>query len=202
MEGTDVSVYKDTNKDHDHTYYGNGCEVNWNVGSTTACSSRIDRTNDNEDLVIGTYYASQAATSGSSGTNITTQFELFKDTFCPIGWQLPYGGTGGDYYDKSKSIRFLLSTYSYEPSDTRYGTKVRSYPFSFIRSGNYRWNTGMLFSQARDGDYWSINNKDAYAAYQFDVGGAQYFVERTVGKEYGQAVRCVYKISILTCGIK
>ena len=191
MEGTDVSVYVDPNILHDHTYYGNGCEVQWDVGSPTACDKRTAVTYDNETLSMGTYYSYQAASSGS-GTSVSTDGAKVPDSFCPLGWQLPYGGTVGDYYDKSKSWRYLFNTYGLVASTNPYGNSVRSYPFSYIGSGNYRISSnGYLYSLSKDGDYNSAIVKSSSNAYQFDVGGTLFHVNRQTSMGFNQANRCV-----------
>ena len=139
----DLRVYIDTNVTHDHTYYGNGCGPD--IGSTTPCSTRIVQTNDGENQKNGTYYHFQAATVGTGGT-IASENANSPDTFCPLGWQLPYSGTGGDYYDISRSIKVLLDTYQIDDNIT--GVHIlRSYPFSIVYSGYF------------DGPEGSLNNK-------------------------------------------
>ena len=160
MEGTNIN-YPDTNLAHDHTYYGNGCPNVWDGSkpdegygdSDKACETRVQKTNDDEDLEIGTYYNLQAASSGS-GAPITTENANIPDSFCPLGWQLPYGGTGGDYYDKSKSWIYLLSAYNFTGSKAG-SNGFRSYPLSHLYTGLYVMAVGRLFNQLIYGYYWT-----------------------------------------------
>ena len=182
--------YKDGYVDHDHTYFGNGCPNAWGQdgagGSTTACSSRVMPTNDSnpEMLSVGTYYTFHASTSGS-GMTATTDNGIISDSFCPLGWQLPYAGTGGDYYDKSKSWKMLFSIYSYT-SDT--GTK--KYPLSYIDTGIYHWTHGKLYSMYVGGfmTYWSNTTKDRTSAYRLDHANPSL---QSPNKTNGHSLRCV-----------
>ena len=136
-----MTPYADNNVLHDHVFIGNGCKT----PSSITCSSRVEKTYDNEDQLIGVYYNFQAATSGTGGA-MTEQYSNVPDTFCPLGWQMPYSGTGGDYYDISRSIKVLLDTYQIDDNIT--GVHIlRSYPFSIVYSGYF------------DGPEGSLNNK-------------------------------------------
>ena len=193
VEGTDLSGYSYPNFLQDYTYYGNGCPNDWgdggDGGSQQSCTTRIAQTADHEDMKNGTYYNRNGATAGSTLT--TAGNTDAPDTFCPLGWQVPYGGTGGDYYDKSRSWRYLFQSYSFVPETPPYGNDVREYPISLIASGNYRWGDGRLYSASFDGDYQASTVREQYYNYQFDVGGTTFHVERSTGKSFGQAIRCV-----------
>ena len=182
----------------DHTYFGNGCQNEWGQdgegGSDIPCSSRIAKDGNNENQKIGTYYHFQAATSGSGGP-MTSESENLPtpDTFCPLGWQLPYSGTGGDYYDKSKSLRKLFDTYSitYNDGGITQVNKVRSYPFSFIYSGSYHWTTGRLYYLEVTGRYWTGTVINTTGAYRLNIWPTIIRPADTDSKNNGQDVRCV-----------
>ena len=183
----DLTVYKDTNVSHDYTYIGNGCPGG--DGSITPCENRIVKTADDEDQKNGTYYHFQAATSGT-GAAIATDNTDSPDTFCPLGWQLPYSGTGGDYYNQSKSWNYLFNKYSIVDDETS-ATKVKSYPFSYVYSGYYNWYTGRLYLQSNNGIYWSstiVNSTDAYRLHTWSSGIRP---ANAGGKAQGFALRCV-----------
>ena len=192
MAGTpvDLTIYKDDTTGYqlrDHTYFGNGCSGG--DGSATPCSTRIIQTADSENQKNGTYYHFQAATSGSGGT-ITTDNTNSSDTFCPLGWQLPYSGTGGDYYDKSKSWNFLFNKYSIVDDETS-ATKVKSYPFSYVYSGFYRWITGLLYNQSNAGNYWSSTVVSSTYAYLLHTWSSVVKPANEYTKAGGLTVRCV-----------
>ena len=192
MEGTpaDLTIYKDDTTGYqlrDHTYYGNGCPSGY--GETTPCSTRIVETSDNENQKNGTYYHFQAATSGAGGA-ISTDNTNSSDSFCPLGWQMPYGGTGGDYYDKSKFWNYLFNKYSIVDDETS-ATKVKSYPFSYVYSGFYHWNTGRLYNQSNNGNYWSSTVVSSTLAYSLHAWSSGVRPASTGGKADGFALRCV-----------
>ena len=198
MEGTNTRQV-DENLSHDHTYYGKGCNSDWGTtgGSYTACSINTVTTADNETQRIGTYYHFQAATSGS-GSDITSDYAVPPDTFCPLGWQLPYSGTGGDYYDKPRSYKYLLNSYDFDFGEDNAVqiTRLRSYPFSYIYSGNYMWGSyGTLAYTGIHGIYWTSTNKDNLRAYRFYMWGKN-LLSYDVNKFYGMTVRCVNNFSI------
>ena len=203
MEGTNVETGNiDTDIAHDHSYYGNGCSndqyPSGEDGSPVSCSTRIVRDYNNDNQKNGTYYHFQAATSGSGGA-ITTDNTNSSDTFCPLGWQLPYSGTGGDYDDKSRSWNHLFKSYSLHIGDgtATDATKIKSYPFSYVYSGNYIWYTGRLYDQSNDGSYWSSTVVSSTHAYSLDTWSSGVRPANAYNKARGFAVRCNSRVSIL-----
>ena len=186
----DLTVYADSNVSHDHTYIGNGCSGG--DGSITPCETRIVQTADNENQKNGTYYNFQAATDGSGGA-ITTDNTNSSDTFCPLGWQLPYGGTGGAYYDKSRSWNKLFTDYSiaFDDGTAAGATKIKSYPFSYVYSGYYFWGTGRLYYQGNSGHYWSSTVVSSTSAYYLSTWSSVIKPARTDGKARGYTLRYV-----------
>ena len=202
VEGTDVATgYVDGNRFHDHSYYGNGCPGTWvndppyYGGSPTACSTRIVKTYDNEDLSIGTYYHYEAATVGTGAALVTDNTDV-PDTFCPLGWQMPYGGTGGDYYNKSRSWRYLMSKYNYGDNSTG-SNKSRSYPVSRILDGTYFWGSGALMQQDTASHLWSLTVQSDIKAYRLHMG-VDYVRYQPMEKHAGNPVRCFYIFSTLS----
>ena len=198
-----MTIFKDTDVAHDHTYYGRGCNNGWGTdglgGSATPCQNsnaggRYITTADGETQKNGTYYHFQAATSGTGATVSTTNANS-PDTFCPLGWQLPYSGTGGDYYDKSRSWNYLFNKYSIINDETS-ATKVKSYPFSYVYSGNYYWITGRLYHQSNRGIYWSSTIVDRTGAYGLTTWSSVVRPADTPHKAFGQPLRCVLDFSI------
>ncbi len=82
---------------------------------------------------------------------------------------MPYGGTGGDYYDKSKSVRYLFTAYNIQ--STQAGSdKARSYPLALIFSGLLAINQGVLYGKDTNGNYWTSSSNESYnGAYRFTV---------------------------------
>ena len=201
MAGTpaDLTIYKDDTTGYqlrDHTYYGNGCPSGY--GSITPCETRIVQTADDDSQKNGTYYHFQAATSGSGGA-ITTNNTNSSDTFCPLGWQLPYSGTSGDYYDKSRSWRYLFTVYgiAFDNGTSADSTKIRSYPLSYILSGNYYWLDGMLYNINLVGNFWSATNTYITSSYNGVVTLSGIISSQELNKARGVAIRCDFDISNL-----
>ena len=193
--------FRDDSLEHNHSYYGMGCPNDYGddgaLGSDIPCTDtgRILKTADNEEQKNGTNYNLQAAIA-DSGTTISTDNTLAPDTFCPLGWQLPYSGTGGDYYNKSKSWNYLFTTYSIAFGDgtATDATKIKSYPFSYVYSGLFNWGTGKLYNQASIGQYWSstiLNNILAYRLYTY---ARAIKLSNGNGRIGGVAVRCTLGI--------
>ena len=187
MEGTDIQQI-DTDNTHNHTYFGNG----GNNQVTVAGPTNLTTTYDNEGQSIGTYYNFQAATSGT-GATVSTANANSPDTFCPLGWQLPYSGKGGDYYDQSRSWNYLLATYGIDTAidDETQTQKFRSYPFSVIYAGNYNWETGTLA-------YFQVHTllhastvSGVNGSYQMYAWEKKISANANNSKLYGNAVRCV-----------
>ena len=198
VEGTDIHTGKSIpDWGNDGTYYGNGCPNPWNNdvpttygGSDVSCSSRLIETNDGETQSIGAYYNYPAAVAGLS-IQETVADTSAPNSFCPLGWQLPYRGTGGDYYEQSKYWDYLLSTYHLILYDVADGIKFGSYPLSFVRSGFYRFNIAYLFDQGILGRYWSpFTATQTFQGRRVDYGGSIVFV--IDNKIDGDSIRCVY----------
>ena len=194
-----IAPYKDGTVTNDHTYYGRGCKNSWGTsgeeGSQTPCADsdaggRYVKTADNETQKNGTYYNFQAATVGAGGAMATDKTDS-SYTFCPLGWQLPYSGTGGDYYDKSRSWKYLFSKYSLI-DDQASATKLKSYLFSYVYSGYYRWGTGRLYYQNNGGYYWSSTVVSSTHAYYLNTWSSAVRPAVTDNKAYGFTVRCVH----------
>ena len=187
----------DENYEHDHTYIGMGCPNSWgsdgSTGSDIPCTNtgRIVRDADNEPQKNGTYYHFQAATLGT-GVTTTIANANAPDTFCPLGWQLPYSGTGGVYYDKSKSWNYLFTTYdvSFNDGTTSDSTKISSYPFSYILSGRYAWGTGRLYRQNGNGDYWSLTTSSDKINFNLSTWAGGVRITNLFYKLAGFALRC------------
>ena len=190
VAGDDISQI-DSDISHDHSYYGNGCSIVG--GSTVACSYTLVQTFDGENQKIGVYHNYQSATSGSGGT-ISTDNANSPDSFCPLGWQLPYSGTGGDYYDDSKSWIKLFTDYNIKYAGGKSdddGTIIKSYPFSYVYPGNYRWHIGKLYDASANGSYWSSTVKNSNSSYRIDTWATSIWPAHTLEKTYGLPIRCV-----------
>ena len=196
MAGTDISDKADDLIAHDHTYYGNGCPGdNGQPDSYKSCSTRIVNTFDGEPQLIGAYYNFQASTVGS-GAAITTDNTNSPDTFCPLGWQLPYSGTDGDYYDKSKSNDFLFNTYGIADSQSG-ANQFRSYPFSYILSGRIRFDVSGLRFLDNAGFLWPMTIGGPGLAFRTEIWySAVRYADSAFGMNFGYNVRCVDCFSI------
>ena len=196
-----VAPYKDGTVTNDHTYYGRGCKNDWGTngeaGSQTPCADsdaggRYVTTADGETQKNGTYFNFQAATVGAGGAMATDKTDS-SYTFCPLGWQLPYSGTGGDYDDKSKSWNHLFKSYDLHIGDgtTTDATKIKSYPFSYVYSGHYHWTTGRLYYQGRNGYYWSSTVVSSTNAYVLVTWPSVVRPAYPDTKTFGNTLRCV-----------
>ena len=202
MEGTNIS-YPDSNINHDHTYYGNGCSNTWkneppyNGGSSISCTTRLVKDGNNENQKNGTYYTFQAITDGTGGILATSNTNS-PDTFCPFGWQLPYSGTGGAYYDKSRSWNVLFNTYGigFDDGTTADVAKVKSYPLSYVYSGSYSWGNGSLYYHNIHGLYWSSTLLDSTTVYGLSYSSYIRPAYAT-NKASGDTIRCDCRISNL-----
>ena len=194
VAGTDVLQYLDTTINHDHSYYGNGCPNPWGddgaSGSDVSCSTRLLTTyNNTETQKNGTYYSFVAVTAGSGNWSFDVENANVPDTFCPLGWQLPYGGTGGDYYDISRSWKYLLDQYNYTLTEESQ-ERIRSYPASYVYAGNYNWKTGRLYRFSDRSYHWSSSTLSAGSAYKMSVLPYGMMREND-SKLAGYSIRCV-----------
>ena len=181
-----LQQFEDRDSDHDHTYFGSGCATT--SGSDVPCGLFTATTFDNETQDIGTYYTFQAAATGSGGSTSKVDNTVVPDTFCPLGWQMPYGGTGGDYYDKPKSFGYLFTTYSMTSSSH---VKFGSYPFSNNRSG-YFSDTAKVSNASVSAISWTSTINSASGAYRLGMFGSAMEIDRANGKPFEFTVRCSF----------
>ena len=200
MAGTDVYSYKSTDYSLDQTYYGNGCGSGeypeGEDSSKVSCSSRFSDTLDGETQIIGAYYTFNSAASGSGGYSVTTLNSNTPDTFCPLGWQLPYSGTGGDYYDQSKSWQYLFNQYGLI-DDVPGRNAAMSYPLSLLRGGLFSWYDGKLYNLDGEGDFQSITTKSETRYYWVLITTTVFHKHTDDGKANGRSIRCNPRVSIL-----
>ena len=196
-----MTVYTDTNYGNDHSYYGRGCKNLWGTdgysGSQTPCDDsdaggRYVTTADGETQKNGTYYNFQAITDGT-GASVSIANTSAPDTFCPLGWQLPYSGTGGDYYDKSRSWKYLFDIYNivYNSSSLTEAAKIVSYPFSYVYPGYFHWSRGRLYQQSLNGPYWSSIVADGTKGHGIYMWDSYIRVPETNTKYSGNPIRYV-----------
>ena len=187
MEGTNIS-FPNEQVNSVFTFYGNGCAIG--AGSKVACSTRLVSTYDGETQENGTLYSTVSAYTGYSTPGTTADNSLSLDSFCPLGWQLPYSGTGGDYYDKSKSWKYLFETAYSLSSDVAGSQSIRSYPLSYVPSGGYELRQGVSYAQGGSTILWSLARKDGARSYRLNAGSSAYYLEFN-SNGYGYALRCV-----------
>ena len=192
--------FVDESHNNDHTYYGMGCPNYYgkdgSTGSDVPCSTRVIQDGDGDDQKIGTYYSGQAGMTGSIVKNTGLNHNA-PDTFCPLGWQLPYGGTGGDYYDKSRSWKYLFTLYG-ENGALPTGSTTTKYPHSLIGSGEYYWAIGRLYNMFgySGGHYLTLTSGNEGQSMSrlsiWNTLSIEYINER-----FGEAIRCDCRISNL-----
>ena len=193
VEGTNIS-FPNEQVNAEFTFYGNGCRIS--TGSKVACETRQVSTYDNETQNNGTMYSIASAFTRYSTPGTTTDNSNSPDTFCPLGWQLPYGGTGGDYYNQPKSWRYLIET-AYSLTKSEPGSQaMNSYPISYVPGGGYELRSGVYYNQGAAGLYWTSTRNDGSKSYRYYIGSNTYIIEAN-SNGYGYAVRCIPKISNL-----
>ena len=190
MEGTYILKYATANDAF--TYYGNGCPNLWDDskpghgGSDVSCSTRIVQTSDSENQKNGTYYTFNSLAAGSGGTTLSVDNTNAPDSFCPLGWQAPYSGSGGDYYDKSRSWNYLLIQYGYNEKTTEQRINTfQSFPLSGVPAGLMQMGVGRLFYQSKGRYYWSSTASASDGAYYITANSFS-----ATGKTAASAVRC------------
>ena len=82
------------------------------------------------------------------------------------------------------ALRFFLSTGS---------LGARSYPLSYVLSGIYYWDTGMLYTQTVDGNYWSSSIASSASSYRLLMYNPRLVKANSGNKRYGLALRCAHK---------
>ena len=89
----------------------------------------------------------------------------------------------------SKSWSYLFTTYGYGDNESG-SNSIKSYPLSYISSGEYFWTKGRLFYQAAYGDYWSVSVFDRYDGYTLNIRKLSLAKSGRFNKVYGSSMRC------------
>ncbi len=185
MAGTALSTlanYKDTDRTHEHTYFGNG---NYGGATTVGATYQTTTYNDGETQKIGTYYNFQAATIGT-GASLTTSGSQAPESFCPVGWQLPTGNN----QNVNKAFQKLLNSYNIT-NNSGGSVAARKYPLSYLLSGYYRWSDGRLYSLGSYGYWWFNTLEEGGNAYRLYIREVGINADANGNMNYGFPLRCV-----------
>lgn len=132
----------------------------------------------------GVLYNWHTATAGNGTYDYTSTSGPNADgtvpgDICPAGWHLPTGNNG-EYVTLVNTIRGFANT----------DTKVRNYPYNFIRSGEY-YNTSSS-ERGIIGRYWSATASENAKAYRLGFNETSLTPNNTWNKWDNFAVRCLY----------
>ena len=147
---------------------------------TSSHFSAQDTKNVYVDSYAG-YYNFYTVSAGEGGTNKNSGD--VEHSICPKGWRLPTGGATGEYH--ALSGYYNNSLYSMMDPDGP----------NFTYTGYI--NRGSIYSQTKEGRYWTSTVKSPMDMYSYSDGYYLYFNNKNVytdyayDKTYGFAVRCV-----------
>ena len=91
--------------------------------------------------------------------------------------------SGPEPYGVKSSIKALLNW--------NQPTRIHFTYFSYVYSGNYNWNTGRLYNQSNNGNYWSSTVVSSTDAYNLNTWSSDVRPANTNNKANGNALRCV-----------
>ena len=92
--------------------------------------------------------------------------------------------------DFPKSWSYLFTTYGY--GDNESGSRgARRYPLSYVKSGQYYWDTGRLYLQTLDGRYWSSSIVSSTHSYDLHMYSTRLVKAGSYNKRIGDALRFV-----------
>lgn len=132
----------------------------------------------------GVLYNWHTATAGNGTYDYTSTSGPDEDgtvpgDICPAGWHLPTGNNG-EYVTIANTIRGFGNI----------DTKVRNYPYNFIRSGEYYNNSSS--ERGIIGRYWSSTASENAKAYRLGFNETSLTPNNTWNKWDNFAVRCIY----------
>ena len=173
-------------------YFTSTSCTNWaNVSNMSPMTEIRDESTDIVDTnsntydahyLAGNYYQWNAATAGTGGSDVTTQYQDATDSICPKGWRLPSRGssstTGNELYELTTSTGATT------------GVILAEAPYYFIPAGYV--NSGSLNYAGNSGYYWSstaYSSTDAYNLYFYlsYVNPSSNYYSRYLGR----SVRCL-----------
>ena len=71
------------------------------------------------------------------------------------------------------------------------GCPLSALRWSFLRSGNYNWNSGGLNNRGSNGNYWSAGSNSATNSYNLNFNSTNLNPRNNNNQGNGFAVRCV-----------
>ncbi len=83
-------------------------------------------------------------------------------------------------------VMVLLCAFSFSTGSLGAG----SYPLSYVYSGYYYWDTGMLYTQTVHGDYWSSSIASSTYSYRLAIYSTRLIKADSGNKRNGRALRC------------
>ena len=186
-------VYNLANWDSCNYFTSTSC-ANWtNVSNMSPMteirdeSTSVVDTNSNTydaHYLAGNYYQWNAATAGTGGSDVTTDYQDATDSICPKGWKLPSRGNSNstnDFYG-------LTSAYSIGNNSTGATAFTKSLLY-FIPAG--RVAAGSLSYAGSYGYYWSSTAASNTNAYILDFGSGGVDPSISIVRYGGQSVRCL-----------
>ena len=140
---------------------------------------------------MGNYYNFYAATAGSGDKDFIGEA---PDSICPKGWRMV--GNEGEKSWMNLFARYYGGTHQDANSiGVNIDTHFLSSIFSFLRSGHYDWNDGILYSRAWGGYYWSLYASSLGYAHFFHLNDAWLLYYGNYPKGYGLSLRKSQKYS-------
>lgn len=130
--------------------------------SNANCGTTIGSANHEH---TGNYYNWPAATAGS-GTYSKSSGNVL-DSICPKGWKLP----GGNTVSANNVVGWNSLLVDNYKISTNSDAGIRVAPHYLLRSGFYRYDSGLILNRSLDGFYWSsttYDTNDAHTLYFYD----------------------------------
>ncbi|MBQ6570732.1 hypothetical protein IJI02_00065 [Candidatus Saccharibacteria bacterium] len=116
---------------------------------------------------------------------------MAKDSICPRGWQLPTYDTTDPKSYYNLIIRVYGGTYRANISGSLADSILLSQPLSFLRSGNYYWQTASRNDRGSNGFYWESRILSVSNANSLNFYSSYLNPQSSNTRGYGFSVRCV-----------
>ena len=182
------------------TYYytSNTTADDTRYNSLQACKNASHTEDECKRYFAGNYYNWTAAIASNNSTNISTTETIASNSICPKGWRLPNASQTDNVNNEfgrmlyGEGITASLSSGN-ESVDYAIGgfNKLRSNPYSFVRSGGI---TGViLYDPGIGGVYWSSTVSSSTNAYNLLFNGTGIYPARNSYRYNGRSVRCVVR---------
>ena len=113
-----------------------------------------------------------------------------EDSICPKGWMLPTYDGNKSYYNLITNVYGGINR-NPALSNSQADGYILQQPLSFLRSGNYSWESASRNSRGSYGHYWESRFYSSTSSYYLSFSSTDLYPQNDNYRGRGISVRCL-----------